>query len=196
MFIYKITNLVNGKIYIGQTTRTLKERWKGHRFHKGCKAINRAIKKYKEINFKIELLETCNSLEELNNKEQKYIKELNSLIPNGYNICIGGNGPMLGRKHSKIAKRLIGAAAKNRKASPQTRKALSISKLEIKNPMYGKKGILHHNSKKIICIELNKVFNSIWEASRELDLFAQNINKVLKRKRNSCGGYTFKYLEE
>lgn len=55
--IYRITNLVNNKIYIGQTIRDLKVRFKQHCYKKGCTYLHNAILKYGKENFKIELIE-------------------------------------------------------------------------------------------------------------------------------------------
>lgn len=86
-YIYKITNKVNGKIYIGQ--------------HKQISAsdvdnymgsgilIKDAILKYGEENFTKEILEECNE-QNLNEREIFYIKEYNCMVPNGYNLIPGG----------------------------------------------------------------------------------------------------------
>ena len=93
MIIYKITNKINGKIYIGQTTRDLNERWNNHCFykHKKKSAINEAIKVYGKENFFIEELAKAISYEELDKLEIDYIKNMNSLAPNGYNLKTGGS---------------------------------------------------------------------------------------------------------
>jgi|688.fasta_scaffold10912_6 group I intron endonuclease len=94
MIIYKITNTVNGKIYIGQTTRRLKTRWNGHisrSYSKSGSPLHAAIKKYKKENFTIEIIKKCSSREELNEEEIRLIQEHNSLAPNGYNIMKGGS---------------------------------------------------------------------------------------------------------
>ena len=86
MIIYKITCLINGKIYIGQTTTDIEKRWRRHTWR--CTldsrrmAISNAIDKYGKENFKIELIDSANSVEELNEKEVYYINMLNSLSPN------------------------------------------------------------------------------------------------------------------
>lgn len=73
--VYKITNDINDKVYIGQTTETL-----FHRFSRHCgyqsqdgTYFHKAIKKYGSEHFKIELLEECESQEELDKKEFEYI---------------------------------------------------------------------------------------------------------------------------
>lgn len=88
--IYKITNLLNGKIYIGQSIHP-NRRWIEH---KQCAMngiddypIHLAIRKYGKDNFSFEVLEEVENYDE---EEQRLIKEYNSLVPNGYNICLGG----------------------------------------------------------------------------------------------------------
>ena len=100
MLIYKTTNLVNGKIYIGQDTKN------NANYLGSGDLIKRAIKKYGIINFKKEILCFCETQKELNEMEQKFILENNSTDKSiGYNICVGGtNGTMLNRKHSKETK--------------------------------------------------------------------------------------------
>lgn len=95
MFIYKITNLLNNKIYIGQTTRSIKLRFKEHiesALYDKTKNTHlyKAIKKYGKNNFKIELIEECKNIEHLNEQEKFYIEKFNSLCPNGYNYLRGG----------------------------------------------------------------------------------------------------------
>lgn len=98
--IYKITNLINNKVYVGQTVMTLKERWWGHCSNLYSKAqdmiIKRAIKKYGKENFRIELIEEC-PIEEIDDREIYWIKEYDSYY-NGYNATIGGSN------HSKMMK--------------------------------------------------------------------------------------------
>lgn len=93
MEIYLITNKINGKKYVGQTIHTHLERWDGHcRSKDETSIISKAIQKYGKDNFSIELLETCKSLDDLNESEKKWIKYHNTIRPNGYNIREGGSG--------------------------------------------------------------------------------------------------------
>lgn len=87
--VYCIENTLNGKRYIGITTRTIKERFVEH-----CKAksyIGKAIRKYGVENFKLYELAVANSREELCNLEVYYIEKYNT-FKNGYNQTIGGDG--------------------------------------------------------------------------------------------------------
>ena len=91
MIIYKITNLINNKIYIGQTTQPLNCRWNDHCHSKRKNnAITNAIRKYGKDNFSIEVLATVYKTDDLNRLEKFYIEEFNSLAPKGYNLKTGG----------------------------------------------------------------------------------------------------------
>lgn len=94
MIIYKITNLVNKKIYVGQTTGTLIKRWQRHNWKctikRNAMAITSAIIKYGKENFTIEEIDSAQTIAELNDKEEYYISLLNSISPNGYNLNSGG----------------------------------------------------------------------------------------------------------
>ena len=91
MIVYKIKNKVDGKIYIGQTVKTLKQRWQAHTGNKSdCRYLKSAILKYGKDNFEVTQIAKCNSLEEMNHREAYYIKLFNSLAPNGYNLTTGG----------------------------------------------------------------------------------------------------------
>lgn len=89
--IYKITNTVNNKIYIGKTKRRLCNRMSDHRYFakKGSSSpISRAISKYGWENFTVEVIETCASEEDMNQKEVDVILECKSTDPMiGYNVC-------------------------------------------------------------------------------------------------------------
>jgi group I intron endonuclease len=95
MIIYKITNIVNGKIYIGQTVQqNPKMRWYDHQA-KARNGINQplfnAIRKYTVENFTWEVIDRADSLESLNKLEQHYVAQFDS-INTGYNLReAGGN---------------------------------------------------------------------------------------------------------
>lgn len=96
MFVYKITNKINGMLYIGITTRTVYQRWLQHR---GCAfrgkinhPLYNAMKHYGIDAFEIETVHIGNSLEEIQNVEIELIKKHDSYIRNGngYNLTYGG----------------------------------------------------------------------------------------------------------
>lgn len=91
MMIYKITNCLNGKIYVGQTNQTLKKRFQNHKSSNSM--LGRDIREYGEENFKIECIETCQTLDELDRREIFWIAKLNCKFPNGYNRTDGGHFP-------------------------------------------------------------------------------------------------------
>jgi len=121
MIIYKATNKINGKIYIGQTIRTLEYRWAQHCRDKRKTALHSTIKKYGKDAFKLEILSKCKSIKEMNYKEEYYIKLLNTLAPNGYNLSTGGDN----KRHHESSKRKIGAANRGRKHSKKSIKLMS-----------------------------------------------------------------------
>lgn len=88
MYIYKITNIQNNKVYIGQTIRPLKKRFNRHINDALNNILDthfaRAIRKYGKENFKIEQIDTASTQEELNKKEQYWIHYYDS-INKGYN---------------------------------------------------------------------------------------------------------------
>lgn len=87
-YIYKTTNKINGKIYIGQHIRSS---FDNNYFGSGT-IIQNAIKKYGKSNFTVELLEEAFSLDSLNELEKEYISKYNSVDEKiGYNIKLGGN---------------------------------------------------------------------------------------------------------
>lgn len=102
--IYKLTNQINNKVYIGQTYRSAEERWKEHQSHAktGNTPLSHAIVKYGWDSFKKEIIDTATSQEEANKKEIYWIEYYHCSVmvygkESGYNITTGGDG------HSKIS---------------------------------------------------------------------------------------------
>ena len=98
--IYKITNNINGKIYIGQSNN-IQRRFSEHQTKGSASRIpvDIAIQKYGKENFSFEILEEC-PVEELNIKETKWITYFNS-IENGYNCSPGGNQQSVGSNNGR-----------------------------------------------------------------------------------------------
>jgi len=149
--IYKATNKINGKIYIGQTVKSLDKRMKRH--IRDTKRLNtyfsRALKKYGKENFEWKIIVECNSLEELNKTEVEMIEKCNTFeSENGYNTTSGGekvrgfkiskkvrkemsekrkgkNNGMYGKHHTKEAREKMSEAWKDREFSDEHRRKLS-----------------------------------------------------------------------
>ena len=98
-YIYKITNTINNKIYIGQTVQSLNMRWNKHTYDAkvNCDNLHRplynAFRKYGMDNFKIELIEEVPN-EKLNEREKHWINYYDS-YNNGYNATLGGDTTIL-----------------------------------------------------------------------------------------------------
>jgi group I intron endonuclease len=124
-YIYKITNKISKKCYIGITKEdTPEKRWNAHihtlKNNKGCPALKDAIKSYGVENFKFEVLIICFD-EDLYTFESEYIKKYNSMVPNGYNILPGGQcgGGFKGKKHKKESiDKMVEGVKKFREANP------------------------------------------------------------------------------
>jgi group I intron endonuclease len=109
--VYKITNNVNGKFYVGKTVKTVQNRFCNHCYdaikRNSTTYLHRAIRKYGKENFIVEKIELCNN-ENLNEREIFWI----STLKPHYNQTIGGEG-ICGYKHSKeyckkMSERMIG----------------------------------------------------------------------------------------
>lgn len=107
MFVYKITNLINEKAYIGLTKETVAQRFARHLGrdrHSRCYALQAAFAKYGKDNFKIETLYEADSYEEMKCVEKGLIAQYGTMSPNGYNLTAGGEGG-LGYRHSDAMKK-------------------------------------------------------------------------------------------
>ena len=90
--IYKITNLVNGKCYVGKTKHESVIRWRDHiNGYHSSSLIHKAIVKYGVDNFSFEVIESNVQESLLNELEMFYISKFNSKTPNGYNLTDGGD---------------------------------------------------------------------------------------------------------
>ena len=87
--IYKITNLCNGKIYIGQSV-DIQRRWRDHKNCTSDYALYRAFRKYGLENFQFDVIEECN-VDQLNEREKYWINYYDSFF-HGYNETLGGDG--------------------------------------------------------------------------------------------------------
>lgn len=126
-FIYKITNTVNGKEYVGITVLPdAIQRYKNHmsaiRNGRGCPLLQKAVKKYGEEAFTFNVLIICFD-EDVYKYEKEYITKYNTMSPNGYNILEGGNNicTFLGKTHSEETKKKLSEKAKEYNNRPEVK---------------------------------------------------------------------------
>ncbi len=125
--IYKATNKINSKSYIGQTTKSLNTRINQHT----CCAVNgkssayfhKAMKTYGPENFEWKIIAICNSENELNAEEINMIKKYDT-FKNGYNLDTGG-AIRTAFRHTKEAKRKISEGNKGQKRTKETKRKIS-----------------------------------------------------------------------
>lgn len=183
MLIYKISNSINDKIYIGQTTYdNIEKRISNYcnevKWAKKERPIISAMRKYGFDNFTFEIIDTADNKEDLDKLERYYIKKYQSLCTqNGYNVELGGNGE---GKHSEETKRKIGEA-----------------QLGEKNHMWGKRGKDNPSSKPVIDLISGKKYDSAIEAAKDLSKNdASKICAVCRGDRGSAYNKIFRYLDK
>ncbi len=224
-YIYKLTNKTNNKIYIGQTIHfreRMNEHFKYNDTRTEHQMLKRAIKKYGEDNFLKEIIKTVYSKKNANIQEQYYIKHYNSYKPNGYNMTFGGDGGCFTNNINCVLLNLNGQYIDKfnsiREASSfaniceatardcVNHKIKRVGKyILIKENEYNEnndyKYIRPQSSRKIKIVQLDnngnliKEFNSLTEASLELNINRNNITSSIIKK-TLCNNFIFMYLEK
>jgi hypothetical protein len=188
--IYKITNLINNKIYIGLTKKKIEERFSQHK-RNNKSLISKAIKKYKKTNFIIEELYFSFSREDLEEKEIYFIKYFNSMSPNGYNLTSGEEKEKIYTKEVLIK---LSKAKKGKKCIAQSIKMLGRKQsLEVRNKKALNRGMKSFFVIKKLTKEIVKKYNCCGICAEELNLDATAISRCLNKKRKSHKGYIFKF---
>ena len=185
--IYKITNQVNGKIYIGKTMKdSVKRRFYQHKSSARLNrqsALYKAMRKYGEDKFVIEVLLQINcSEQELNNLEKKFISDNKSCVRNvGYNMTDGGEAFPFNMWNEDM------------------RRKKSLSSLGDKNPMYGRVRSgedNHSNYKKNVYVynavgDLIMIHKGVRSVSKLLGVTHRRVLQSFKDKSFVCGKYLF-----
>lgn len=198
--IYKITNLINNKVYVGKSVY-LDIRWGQHisdlrrNKHKNIH-IQNAFNKYGEISFKFEIIEVINE-ELLSEKEVFWIKELKSFKQEfGYNKTLGGEG----QKGTEETRNKISKSKMGKKMSEEARRNMSkgkTGKKQSKETIQKRVATMMkngYNTKPVTCIEDGLTFESIKAASKYYNMPKHIITNFLsgKTKKLRCG-LTFKF---
>lgn len=202
--IYKITCLVNQKVYIGQTSETIERRFArhmGYQKNEHDTKFYRAIKKYGKDNFKIEAIDSAETQAELDQKEIYYINFYNS-VKEGYNSkdSMGKCGGDTLTEHQNIA---------------EIKEKIRQSKLGDKNPMriygglhgprngmYGKSGKLNPFAKRCKAISIDgtdiKYFDTLTELKEYFNVTTLGMVTMRCRGKTKSpyNGYYFRYCED
>jgi len=220
MYIYKTTNILSGKFYIGK--RVYRKRDDDWYLGSGV-YLNRAIKKHGRENFKKEILEWCDDKSHLCEREIYWIKHFDSTNPKiGYNLSLGGEGGNVGEEaYVKIGKKLRGRK-KPKGFGEKISKALkgkSKSKNHVDNvakAIRGKKkskeivkqmsettkklyenGFVNPNKKRVYQYTKNKefvrFFDSVTEASSHIGCSRESIRNNCLGKSKSSQNYIWSY---
>lgn len=204
-YIYKITNDVNGKVYIGKTEFDIHKRFQEHCKDSKKKYANRplykAMKKYGIEHFHIELIEECDNPEQ---REQYWIQYYNS-FKYGYNATIGGDGKKY-LNHSSII-----AMYQKLYSIADTAKIMNVSEDSVHNILVYNKIPIKPSSSVIkekysvsvqqydITGQYIQTFSSLKDAviavGKESSLpgAKAHISDVCKGKRKTAYGYIWKY---
>lgn len=140
-YIYKTTDLSNGLIYIGQRTSSTFDT----KYYGSSKLIKKAIREKGKKNFTVEILEWCNTIFDLDDRERYWIKELDACNPSvGYNRKLGGNHAKRTinvREHNPMDNPEVRAKHAVIMKSEEVRAKISANSARLageKNGMYGK----------------------------------------------------------
>jgi group I intron endonuclease len=207
MLIYKVTNKLNGKIYIGKTKQTLSKRKSAHYkrvMENSPTNFHNALRLYSKDNFIWEILIECDDSIKLNEYEIHFINEYDT-YKNGYNMTEGGDGGITYKKGDELYNRVKDKLGKWKNGNPGATPIAIEKRLKTfqntqwvsgelhgnfghknnvgilvgeKNPMFGKTPT---NARKI---KINGVYyDSIKKASLELKMAEKTIrNRCLDNK--------------
>ena len=219
--VYQHRNKINNKIYIGITKQEPEKRWGTYGAnYKSSPHFFAAIQKYGWDNFEHNILFINLTKEEACAKEQELIKFYNSMNRQfGYNSTSGGeifimnketkekisqalkgNKNGLSKPCSEEKKKKISKAQKGRGFTEEHKRKLSEAAQKRSVPCSEeKKKTLsknYPNKKPVYCEELNQIFESVQECSRQLGIPATNISKLCNGRGKTLKGYHLRYYND
>lgn len=194
--IYKITNIINGKCYIGQSI-DIERRWQEHLYKNStCLLLKYALHKYGVNNFTFEVIEECKP-EELNSREIYWIKYYDSFGDNGYNLTAGGGGTL------KYNLEAIYEDFQKTGSLEKTSKNIGCHVGTVRRVLREYGINLHEQSdakpvEKIDpkTLKVIKSYSSIQEAADDIGISRGAITKALNGTHKSAGGYFWKVKGE
>lgn len=174
--VYCLTNTITDEKYIGVTKQKMYKRFKNGKGYKPTTKINLAIQKFGWENFNYQILYETENKELAGMIEEDYIKKYDT-IKHGYNMQSGGFKNFKGVLPSEETKNKMKKTKNGKHYSPNTE---------------FKKGTLTEYTKnkmiKVLCVETGKIYNSINQAEKELNI-SHHIWDCINNKRQKCGGY-------
>lgn len=194
--IYKYTNKINGKIYIGSAVNFAKRHWEHLNYPaKSAKLLQLAFDKYGKENFEYEILEYCPK-HLLYKIEQGWINWYKCYERSyGYNLSRFAEGSREGCTSENALKGVN--TKRNKGFNKITYPKLSESKSGKLNPMFGKKGLLNSTSKEVLVYNINNIFlnqfSSCKEASDYYRIPRRAISRVASGERPKTHNLIFKY---
>ena len=204
--IYLHRNKINGKCYVGQTSQKPEARWGGWgQRYADQEYFNRAIQKYGWDNFEHIILEENIPQDKVDEREIYWGGYYHALAPEGYSLHLGSYTNYI---ESEVATKFRSEVSKKnwedieyRKKVVQGRKDMwANASEECKEKMLanldrtGLTGLAR--SKEVLCVETNITYPSTREAERQTGVKHNNIANVCNGKRQTAGGFHWRYVKE
>ena len=204
MIIYKATNKVNGKIYIGKTVNTLQQRMSEHKRHSknSIMTFHKAIQKYGFDNFEFVVLFECEDAELLTYKEIELIKQFKATEKGiGYNSSTGGDGanggknhPLFGIKRPEFSESISGEKHPNfgniGELSPRYgQKHTEETKRKITKTLIGNKRGVDNTLYEFEHLEYGKIITTKYEMKKKYNLEGKCIALLCRGERNTHKGW-------
>ena len=209
-YIYKITNTINNKIYIGQTRYTIQKRWTEHCsvYNKLDYPLYKAMRKYGQDNFIIEEIEQISD-ELLNEREIYWIDFYHSYasLGYGYNVTLGGEGNRLYEQkqiyemwdNGLCITEISEQTGADRHVVTDILKSYKNYSIE-ESEKRGHEFLWSKRGRKVNQYDLKGnyivTFNSLMDAQRQTGVAQKNIFWVVSHKSYSAGGYQWKYIDD
>ena len=194
MVVYKVTNNENGKVYIGKTHQTLKQRkWAHYNSARNSGSdtnFHRALRKYPKDSFQWEVIATTNTDVELNNLEMQFITEYDS-FKSGYNMTEGGDGGFTYKKGTEMYDRIKHKLGKWKNGNPGATTEAIAKRLKSFKDVEWPTGEEHSNyghshNKGILVGELNPMYGKTPTNARRVIIDGITYPSVASAARN-CG---------
>jgi group I intron endonuclease len=199
--VYMHKNKINDKVYIGQTSTSVDQRWRDGKGYKGCTLFEKAINKYGWDNFEHIIMADNLTKEVSSQMEKDLITLYDSRNPQkGYNISIGGDSGHAGVSMSIEARRKIGESQKGKIVSQETRRKMSLaSKGRSPSALALQMASKTHNIE-VVQLTLSGEYVSSYcssaEASRQTGINESTINACCNNRDNNKSAGGFLWMKE